>query len=73
MPQSLIPALISAGLSSAGGLGVKPGPVEPPVHPVLDPAPDRVEQGCRGQRRSGHRDRGANTGHMDGQRKRPPP
>jgi hypothetical protein len=38
-------------------LGVVPGPVEPAVHRVLHPPPQRVEQRCRGQCRGGYRHR----------------
>jgi hypothetical protein len=47
------------GVLQAGGerrddqVGVVAGAVEPPVHGVLHPSPQRGEQRCRRQRRSG--------------------
>jgi dihydrofolate reductase len=52
------------GLPGPGGegrddrLGVVPGPVEPPVHGALHPAPQRVEQRGHHERGGRHRDRG---------------
>ena len=44
--------------------GVIPGPVEPVVHPFLDPRAERAEQGRGGQRGPGHRHRGREPDHV---------
>jgi hypothetical protein len=47
--------VFQAGCERGHGLvGVVAGPVEPAVHHVLHPQPQRVEQGRRSQGRCGH-------------------
>jgi drug/metabolite transporter, DME family len=48
-------------------VGVIPGAVEPPVHQVLHPPPQRIEHGRRRQGRCGHRHRRRDRQHLSGQ------
>ena len=52
-------------------VGVIPGPVEPPVHGLLHPPPQRIEQRRRGQRGGGHRHRRVDPEHLGGQQHQP--
>ena len=54
-----------------GPVSVIPGPVELPVHPPLDPAPYRAEQGRHGQGGGGHLHRGVHAEDLGGRLPRP--
>jgi hypothetical protein len=61
----------AAGERGHGLVGVVARPVEPAVHRVLHPSPQRVEQRRRGQRGGGHRHRAVEPQHLGGQQYQP--